>query len=106
MNVCMHAHTYVSVFSRISSNERTIQLSRHTFLIGGIWLSCFTSLIFIVLFSAGWQGVKFKLEQVAQKERKKACPCQHLKVALLKSLILECRTVCPVDVWPHNMAQN
>lgn len=54
----------------------------------------------------GWQGVKFKLEQVAQKERKKACPCQHLKVALLKSLILECHTVCPVDVWPHNMAQN
>lgn len=31
----------------------------------GTWLSCFESLIFIVLFKAGLQGVKYKLEQMA-----------------------------------------
>lgn len=63
MQVRVHTHTYLSILSRISRNERPIQLS---FLIGGTWLSYFASLIFVVLFNAGLQGVKYKLEQMAE----------------------------------------
>lgn len=63
----VHAHTHLCkyIFKDFKEWKNNPAVKANRFLIGGTWLSRFASLIFIVLFGAGLQGVKYKLEQMA-----------------------------------------